>query len=249
MIAWFLSKEIHHIKERGIMDYESFLELVKRRRSTHAYKPDPVPDEYVDKIIEAARWAPSGANSQPWEFVVVKKKDLRERIVEIFKEQGEISYTIEQTREPDHRFPPYRNPPQGTPGFAHAPVFIIACGDPRTKEAYPLKAKLDRGESNFYSGLASTFLYMHLAATLLGLGSQWVSASAQDLMQARLKELLEIPYEFEIYDMMALGYPASERKPRKVRSREEIVHHDTFDKSRIRTDQQVRDLINSLWKS
>lgn len=231
------------------MDYESFLELVKRRRSTHAYKPDPVPDEYVDKIIEAARWAPSGANSQPWEFVVVKKKDPRERIVEIFKAQGEISYTIEQTREPDHRFPPYRNPPQGTPGFAHAPVFIIACGDPRTKEAYPLKAKLDRGESNFYSGLASTFLYMHLAATLLGLGSQWVSASAQDLMQARLKELLEIPYEFEIYDMMALGYPASERKPRKVRSREEIVHHDTFDKSRIRTDQQVRDLINSLWKS
>ena len=230
------------------MDYDSFLELVKRRRSIHAYKPDPVPDAYVDKIIEAARWAPSGANSQPWEFVVVKKKDLRERIVESFKAQGEISYTIEQTREPDHRFPLYRNPPQGTPGFAHAPVFIVACGDPRTTEAYPLKAKLDRGESNFYSSLASTFLYMHLAATLLGLGSQWVSASAQDLMQARLKELLEVPYELEIYDMMALGYPTSEPKPRKVRSREEIVHHDKFDKSRIRTDQQVRDLINSLWK-
>ena len=230
------------------MDYDSFLDLVKRRRSTHAFKPDPVPDEYVDKIVEAGRWAPSGANSQPWEFVVVKRIDLRERIVEIFKAQGEISYAIEQTRESDHRFPPYRKPPQGTPGFAHAPVLIITCGDPRTMEAYPLKAKLDRGESNLYSSLASAFLYMHLAATVLGLGSQWVSASAQDLMQARLKELLEVPYELEIYDMMALGYPASEPKPRKVRSREEIVHYDTFDKSRTRTDQQVRDLITSLWK-
>ena len=57
------------------MDYDSFLDLVKKRRSTHAFKPDPVPDEYVDKIIEAARWAPSGANSQPWEFIVVKRID------------------------------------------------------------------------------------------------------------------------------------------------------------------------------
>ena len=230
------------------MDYDGFLDLVKRRRSTYAFKPDPVPDEYVDKIIEAARWAPSGANSQPWEFVVVKRIDLRERIVEIFKAQGEISYALEQTRRPDHRFPRYRNQPQGMPGFAHAPVLIITCGDPRTTEAYPLKAKLDRGESNLYSSLASAFLYMHLAATALGLGSQWVSASAQDLMQARLKELVEVPYELEIYDMMALGYPTSEPKSRKVRTREEIVHHDTFDKSRIRTDQQVRDLITSLWK-
>jgi nitroreductase len=230
------------------MDYDSFLDLAKKRRSTHAFKPDPVPDEYVDKIIEAARWAPSGANSQPWEFIAVKRIDLRERIVEIFKAQGEISYALEQTRKPDHRFPRYRTPPQGTPGFAHAPVLIIACGDPRTMEAYPLKAKLDRGLSNFYSSLASAFLYMHLAATALGLGSQWISASAQDLMQARLKELLEIPYILEIYDMMALGYPTSGSRPRKVRSREEIVHHDMFDKSRSRTDQQVRDLITSLWK-
>ncbi|MFH1123911.1 MAG: nitroreductase family protein [Pseudomonadota bacterium] len=230
------------------MDYESFLELVKGRRSTHAYKPDPVPDDSVDKIIEAARWAPSGANSQPWEFIIIKKNDLRERIVEFFKEQHEISYKMEQTRAPEQRFPTYRNPPQGTPGFANAPVLIVVCGDPRTKEAYPLKAKLDRGASNFYSSLASAFLYMHLAATALGLGSQWVSASGLDLMQGRLKEFLAIPYGFEIYDMMALGYVAHEAKPRKVRSREEIVHLDKFDMARFRTQQQVRDFIDGLWK-
>jgi nitroreductase len=229
------------------MDYESFLELVKKRRSTRAYKPDPVPDEYVDKIIEAARWAPSGGNSQPWEFIIIKDKAKRERIVDIYREQLEVTYKIEQTREPDQRFPAYRNPPKKSPGFANAPVFIIVCGDPRTMEAYPLKAKLDRGESNFYSSLASAFLYMHLAATLLGLGSQWVSASSSDLMQSRLKTLLEIPYELQIYDMMPLGYLVSEAKPRKVRSKEEMVHYDKFEKGKTRTDKQVRDLIASLW--
>ena len=230
------------------MDYESLLELVKSRRSTHRYKPDPVPDDYVDKIIELALWAPSGANSQPWEFIVVKKNDLRESIVKYFKEQGEIAYKVEQTRAPDQRFPAFIKPPQGTPGFAAAPVFILLCGDPRTKEAYPLKAKLDRGQSNYYSSLASAFLYMHLAAATLGLGSQWVSASALDLMQSRLKVLLEIPIELEIYDMMALGYPASEPKPRLVRPKEDLIHHETYDKSRIRTDSDLEQFIQNLRK-
>lgn len=230
------------------MDYESLLALVKKRRSIHAYESDPVSEEDVNKIIEAARWAPSGANSQPWELIVVRKKELRERIVDFFKEQQELSYRVEQTTAPERRFPSYRNPPQGMPGFADAPVLIVVCGDPRTQEAYPLKAKLDRGASNFYSSLAGAFLYMHLAAAALGLGSQWVSASGMDLMQGRLKQLLGIPYEFEIYDMMALGYTAREAKPRRVRPAEEIAHLDRFDMNRFRVQQQVGEFIDSLWK-
>ena len=57
------------------MDYESFLELVQKRRSIRRFKSDQIPDEYVDKIIEAGRWAPSGFNLQPWEFVVVKEQN------------------------------------------------------------------------------------------------------------------------------------------------------------------------------
>ena len=50
------------------MDYDSLLKLVKNRRSMRKFKPEPIPDEYVDKIIEVARWAPSGANSQTWQL-------------------------------------------------------------------------------------------------------------------------------------------------------------------------------------
>ena len=230
------------------MEYEGLLELFMKRRSTYGYKPDSIPDELIDKIIEAARWAPSGANSQPWEFIVVKNKDQRGKIVDFFKEQADISYRVEKTRPSERQFPKYRKPPKGTPGFATAPVYIVACGDPRTKEAYPLKAKQDRGDSNFYSSLASAFLYMHLAATAMGLGSQWVTSTSQDLMQGQLKQLLDIPYELEIYDMMVIGYPIAQSKPRNVRSREEIVHYDKFDKSRFRTEQQIQDFIDGLWK-
>jgi nitroreductase len=48
------------------------LEAIKDRRSIRRYKPDPVPDELIEKILDAGRWAPSGGNIQPWSFIVVK---------------------------------------------------------------------------------------------------------------------------------------------------------------------------------
>jgi nitroreductase len=71
--VWFGGKET-------VMEIEKFIDLVKSRRSIRAYRPDPIPDEYVRQIIEAARWAPSGGNSQPWEFIVIKRKDVKEII-------------------------------------------------------------------------------------------------------------------------------------------------------------------------
>lgn len=227
------------------MDYESLMELVKKRRSTRSFKPEPIPDEHVDKIIEAARWAPSGANSQPWEFVVVKKQEIKDNIVKVIKEQSVFGQRMELTRELEIRHQRVANPAE-RPGYVNAPVFIILCGDIRTKDAYPLSVDFKKSESNFNSGLASAFLYMHLAATALGLASQWVSATSNHFVQCLLKDMLGIPRELEIYDMMAVGYLAYEPKPRLVRTREELVHYDNYDKTKFRTAKQVRDFIVAL---
>ncbi len=61
------------------MTIDDLLKLMKERRSIRAYKPDPVPEEYVEEILEAGRWAPSSANSQPWDFIVVKDERQEER--------------------------------------------------------------------------------------------------------------------------------------------------------------------------
>jgi nitroreductase len=230
------------------VDYDSFLELVKKRRSIKRFKPEPIPDEYVDKIIEAARWAPSGANSQPWEFIVVKKQELKDTISQFIKERNVLNYRMELTREPEQRFFKQASPPPRS-GFEDAPVYIILCGDPRTENAYPLNAFLQRGEANFISGLASAFLYMHLAATTLGLASQWVATTTDHFVQSLIKDLLGVPKELEIYDMMAVGYPAAEPKPRPVRDKEEMVHYDYYDKTKFRTAEQVKDFIAALRRS
>jgi nitroreductase len=229
------------------MDYENFLKLVKTRRSIRSFKTDPIPDEYVERIIEAARWAPSGANSQPWEFIVIKDKEIKDKIVEIVNEHREHSRKVELTREKDLRFPAVLSSVR-EPGYKNAPVFIILCGDPRTKEAYPLLTMLTRGDSHFVSGLASAFLHMALAATTLGLGSQWVSATGNPFAKCLLKELLGIPQKLEIYDMMALGYPAHQPKERFVRERVGMVHDGRYDQAKYRSDEEIKEFIVALRK-
>ena len=229
------------------MNYDAFLGLVKARRSFRSLKPDPIPDEFVERIIEAARFAPSGANSQPWEFIVIKAQETKDKIVALLGEQAAPRRKVELTRDEDLQYPGTQGPAR-EPGFKNAPVFIILCGDPRTKDAYPLLTKLTRGESHFVSGLANAFLYMAMAATTLGLGSQWVSATGSPIVQPLLKQLLDIPDGLAIYDMLVVGYPATPPKERFVRERAEMVHYDRFDKAKYRNDQQIRDYIVHLRK-
>jgi nitroreductase len=226
-----------------MMDYEGLLELIKNTRSIRRFRPEPVPDEYVDKIIEAGRWAPSAGNSQPWEFIVVKKQELKDQIVQIIAEQNVFSAKMELTREPEQRFQGQIFRPPEQLYYREAPVFIIVCGDPRTKEAYPLTIMLQRGETMFISSLANAFLYMHMAATALGLGSQWLSHTAIPFAQSLIKELLGIPRELVLYDMLVVGYPAVEPTPRFMRAEEELVHYDYYDKAKFRSDEEVRDFL------
>jgi len=222
------------------MDYNDLLDLLKKRRSIRKFKPDPVPDEYVDKIIEAARWAPSGANSQPWQFIVIKKKDLREKIFELHN-QGQVEVRkMEALRDDEElRFN------FGPRSFDVAPVFILLLGDTRTQKGLPMMRRYDetQGRLAFISGLASAFLYMHLAATTLGLGSQWVSAASTAYGNCLIKNLLEIPEEMVIYDMMALGYPAAPHRPRPLREKEEMIHFDKCGPDAFRSDEAVNDFI------
>ena len=227
------------------MEYNSLLELAKTRRSIRNLKPDPVPDELINKVIEVARWAPSGMNVQPWEFIIIKKKELRDKIVHYIEEDQERTYEMETVRKPELRF---RFKVRGA-GYAHAPVFIIICGDTRSIESFPVNVIVEQGKEVFHSSLANAFIYMHLAAASLGLGSQWVTTVARPYPQAMVKHLLGIPEIFEIYDMMAVGYPTMTMKPRFVRPLEEMVHHEGFDMKKFKTDKQVKEYTDFIRES
>ncbi|MFC2068628.1 nitroreductase family protein [Chloroflexota bacterium] len=227
------------------MDYEGLLELVKKRRSIRSFKPEPIPDEYIDKIIEVARWAPSGSNSQPWEFIVVKKPEIKEAIFQLIKEQSVLSQKMELIKEPELRMVRLADPAE-QPGYMDAPVFIILCGDTRIQDTYSLGVSSQKRQAIYDSSLANAFLHMHLAATTLGLASQWVSVVSFHFVQLLVKDMLGIPRELEIYEMMALGYPAVVPRPRLVRAKEELVHYDYYDKTKFRTAEEIRNFIVTL---
>jgi len=223
------------------MKYNDFLTLVQKRRSIRKFKPDPVPDDYINKIIEAARWAPSGGNSQPWEFIVIKDQELKDKISDIAQEQYGIAHQMEMLREPRLRFPKYTTPPKGKASFAAAPLFILTCGDTRTRQIYPKSMAMTMGDSIFISTLANALMYMILAANTLGLGAQQVSVVETPFAQAQIKVLLKIPEEMMVYELLVIGYPDIEPPGKAMRDKNEMVHHEHFDVSRFRTQQQIDD--------
>ena len=88
------------------------LQAIKKRRSVRRYKPDDVSDSDLNIVLEAAGWAPSWANTQCWEFVVVRDKELKAKLSNTLSINNPASLAIRQ-----------------------APVVIVACAH-REKSGY-----------------------------------------------------------------------------------------------------------------
>lgn len=89
-------------------DIFDFLRLAQTRRSIRRYRPDPVPEDLLSKVLEAARWAPSAANSQPWHFLVVAGAERRRQLADRARILGFLRWKH----------------------LASAPVVIAVIGDP-----------------------------------------------------------------------------------------------------------------------
>jgi len=68
-----------------------FYEVIRTRRSVRAYKPDPIPEDVLRRVLEAARIAPSGSNRQPWRFIIVRDEDTKRRLVPACHNQSWIA--------------------------------------------------------------------------------------------------------------------------------------------------------------
>ena len=209
--------------------YDRLLEIVKKRRNNRKFRPDPIPEGTIEKIIEVSRWAPSGFHTQPWEFVAVTDKDIRDKIVSILEQKS----------------PPITNPDEkddtARASFRDAPAFIFALCDWRAYVGLPFDTDRDdpRVASIFCSSMASTFLYMHLAAAALGLSSQWYSAAGSPATEKEIRSVIGIPEDLKIYDLMVLGYSAAPPVPKEVREIKSILHWNACGPDDFRSDEQV----------
>jgi len=230
------------------MDIDSFLELVKSRRSVRRFKTDDVPEDAIGKMLEAARWAMSGANAQPWEFVVVRDKVLRERIIKSWLEPHREVWTIEQTRVPELRLTPLKGEFDTVPPWKKAPVMIMVLGDRRTYQATVLAAHFLGGEggtdATYLKNMGNATLLMHLAAASQGLGSMWLSVSR--VWGQEIKKILDIPEMLDLHTIVCVGYPAYTPQAPYRRALSDIVHYDKYDQSRYRSAEQIQEFLHAL---
>ncbi|HZB94041.1 MAG TPA: nitroreductase family protein [Stellaceae bacterium] len=217
--------------------YDTLMDVVRRRMTSRAFDPGyVVPREHYDLILEAARHAPSGANAQPWHFIVVTDQGLKERISEYFREE-QVARARLRMKFPT---PDYR-------GLATAPGFIVVASDFRWVKAFPVLddgSALDRmyrenAERILLQSVAAATMSAHLAAAALGYGVWWVTAIGQQRAQQAMKPLLRIPDALSVLDIMCFGPPAKPPYKRWKKSLADITNWNGFEPSHAMTDAEI----------
>jgi nitroreductase len=184
-------------KERKMSELMS---IIQNRRSIRRYEEKNIPEEILDKLLEAARWAPSWANTQCWHFVVVKDQETKNKI------QGTVSP---------------RNP--SSLAIINAPVLLVVCGQLKKSGYYNDQYPTKFGDWFMYDlGLATQNLC--LAAHDCGLGTVIVGLFDHD----KVGEIVKLPPEHEVLVLIPLGYPDHEPSAPKRREVQEFVHYDSF---------------------
>jgi nitroreductase len=232
------------------MDYEALLELAKSRRTIRVIKPAPVPDELIHKALEVARWAPTGFNLQPTEFVVLTDLESRTAVKKIVDDWiDDDFYALEATREA-WQGPAWTLESRGRVACPLAPVYIVIVGDTRRRAGLPMNARycVQKGDSIFESSLANSMTLLWLALTSLGLAAQPVSGVKNGRPQGLIKQALGLPDYIYVYELLAVGYSALEGEPpaKLVRHLDEIVHRGTGGDGTFLSDEEVRKQIRKL---
>lgn len=232
------------------MHYDELLELAKSRRTIRVIKPDSVPDEAIQKALEVARWAPTGFNMQPAEFLVLKDPQERGAVKKIVDDWIEDDfYVLEATRE-SWQGPPWNLENRGRVACPAAPVYILIMGDTRRRAGLPMNARycIQKGDSIFESSLANAMLYLWLAVDSLGLAAQPVSAVKNERPQGLIKYLLGLPDFIYVYELLAVGYSGLEGgAPAKLlRHLDEVVHTGAAAAGEFLSDEDLRRQIRKL---
>jgi nitroreductase len=175
-----------------------FRDVVNARFSTRKFKADPISDATLNKVLEAARRAPSWANVQATRYVLVKNQDLKKQLAECLTP---------------------KNP--ATNAVVSAPVVIVLCYVKGESGYYKGKAlnSLEGQWGLFDAGLAAANLT--LAAVDQGLGT--VHAGAVNL--EKVAEVLSLPEQMQVVELIPIGVPNQENNSPKRKDLSELVLH------------------------
>lgn len=204
-------------------DGPDLFEILHTTRAIRRLKPDPVPDELIRKILQAGVCAPSGGNRQPWRFLVIKDRAIKQQVQHYYQR------ALEEVVGPRYRT---SEPPPGvtraqydrqldavtylTEHFHEAPIWIVAC--------------LDEGQRTPTRGSGASIYpavqNMLLAARALGLGATLTTRHLQ--YEAEVEAILGLPQGVHSYAILPIGYPLGRFGPVGRGPLAEIVFEDRW---------------------
>ena len=200
-------------------------EVIRIRRSIRKFKPDPIPDEKVRLLLESARLAPSGTNTQPWRFIVVRDDDTKAKLQRAAHNQRHIK---------------------------RAPVIIVCCADLEAFKEFPARvdeligsgALPERTREVFIpyiekgmrtvtkdalmvaaaANVAIAIEHIVLQAVEIGLGTCWVRWYEDE----KVKEILDIPDNIEVMALLPVGIPDENPSPRPRLRLDKMVFSEKY---------------------
>ncbi|MBW1635510.1 MAG: nitroreductase family protein [Deltaproteobacteria bacterium] len=175
-------------------------DIIRERRSIRRFTDQPIERDKLERIIEAARWAPSWGNLQCCEIVIVEGIEEKRKLAGLLTAKNPASRAME-----------------------NAPVLIAVCGRP-DKSGYYKGKQITRYQHWFMYDLGLVSQNICLKACELGLGS--VIVGSFDHPEA--EKLLNVPGGCELVALIPVGYPDHSPSPPKRKSVEDFVHYGSF---------------------
>jgi len=166
------------------------LEVIEKRYSVRAYEDRPVEEDKLERVLEAARLAPSAGNRQEWRFVVVRDPERRQALMRAANNQAFVG---------------------------QAPVVIAAC-------AVDTERIMSCGQPSYVVDVAIALEHIALQATAEGLGTCWVGAFNEE----EAKKVINAPADVRVVQLMPLGYPADQPRPKTRKPLDEIVMYEAW---------------------
>ena len=175
---------------------------IRTRISTRKYNGKPVDDGKIIQLIESARLSPSGTNTQPWNFIIVKSEETKEKIIKVDSNQTWMK---------------------------DAPVFIVCVADIRCRIKDDVEISVDEESSlkelkQIIRDTAIAIEHILLEAESIGLSSCWTGAFTQD----DIRPILGIPNDKYVVGVVTIGYADERRKPAPRRPIESMVRYEKW---------------------
>jgi nitroreductase len=204
------------------------MKIIRARRSVRVYRRGKVTDRQLELILEAARWAPSGANSQPWEFVVTRDRKKMKRVREIYDQEWK-----QRKREDPVNYKGLKKDYVG-----EVSVLVLVCGDARTKQVYLTTRQPADREKLFQASVANAVQQMMLAAASMNLGTVWVSVREE--VEPEIRELFRVPESLRLLWIVPIGHARGWPKAKPRRKTSAFTHVEFYNSAKLRPDGEIR---------